>query len=71
MYNPKSFKADEFIDHNEILNSLEYANKNKNNITLINQILNKAKLKKGLSHREASLLLACDILMSLIFHCGR
>lgn len=61
MYNPKSFKADEFIDHNEILNSLEYANKNKNNITLINQILNKAKLKKGLSHREASLLLACDI----------
>lgn len=61
MYNPKSFNADEFIDHDEVLDSLEYADKNKNNITIINKILNKAKLKKGLSHREASLLLACDI----------
>lgn len=61
MYNPKSHNAEEFIDNQEVLNSLEYAKKNKSNIKLINQILEKAKKEKGLTHREASVLLACDI----------
>ncbi len=61
MYNPKSLKAEEFIDHQEILDTLEYADANKNNVALIDEILNKARERKGLSHREASVLLACDI----------
>lgn len=61
MYNPKSLKAEEFIDHQEILDTLTYADENKNNVELIDQILNKARERKGLSHREASVLLACDI----------
>lgn len=61
MYNPKSLKAEEFIDHQEILGTLAYADANKNNVALIDQILNKARERKGLSHREASVLLACDI----------
>lgn len=61
MYNPKSHDADEFICHEEVLSSLEYAEKNKNNVELIDEILNKARLKKGLSHREAIILLNCDI----------
>ncbi len=61
MYNPKSVNAEEFISHEEILDTLEFAEKNKNNIEFINKILDKAKLKNGLSHREASVLLACDI----------
>lgn len=61
MYNPKSLKAEEFINHEEILDTLEYAEQNKNNIELIDQIIAKAKELKGLSHREASVLLACEI----------
>ena len=61
MYNPKSLKAEEFIDHQEILDTLEYADQNKNNVEVIDQILNKARERKGLSHREASVLLACEI----------
>lgn len=61
MYNPKSLCADEFIDHNEILDTLQYAQDNRHNRTLINEILEKAKLRKGLSHREAAVLLDCDI----------
>ena len=61
MYNPKSLKAEEFIDHQEILDTLEYADAKKNNVALIDEILNKARERKGLSHREASVLLACDI----------
>ena len=61
MYNPKSLKADEFISDEEILETLSYAEKNKNNIKLIDEILDKAKKEKGLSHREASVLLACEI----------
>ena len=60
MYNPKSLKAEEFIDNQEILDTLEYAEANKNNMELIDSILEKAKERKGLSHREASILLACD-----------
>lgn len=61
MYNPKSHKAEEFISHQEILDTLEYAQKNKNNIEVVDKILEKARLKKGLTHREASVLLDCDI----------
>jgi 2-iminoacetate synthase len=57
MYDPKSSKAEEFISHEEVLSTLEYAEKNKNNIELIDSIIEKAKLRKGLSHREASVLL--------------
>ena len=61
MYNPESLKAEEFISHEEILSTLEYAEANKNNIALIDEILDKAKLRRGLSHREASVLLACEL----------
>ena len=61
MYNPKSNKAEEFIDDGEILETLEYAEKNKRNAELIDQILEKAKLRKGLSHREAAVLLDCEL----------
>ena len=61
MYNPKSLKAEEFIYHQEILDTLAYADENKSNVAVIDQILNKARERKGLSHREASVLLACDI----------
>lgn len=61
MYNPKSLKAEEFICHDEVLASLDYAEKNKNNEELIDQILTKAKERKGLSHREAAVLLSCEI----------
>lgn len=69
VYNPKSLKAEEFINDGEILETLEYAEKNKRNTALIDAILEKARPKKteagatcsGLTHREASVLLACDI----------
>ncbi len=65
----KSLKAEEFINHEEILETLEYAEANKHNAELIRSILEKAKPKRdeagthsvGLTHREASILLACDI----------
>ncbi len=61
MYNPKSMKAEEFIDHQEVLDSLQYADENKNNLEVINSILEKARQRKGLNHRDASVLLACEI----------
>lgn len=61
MYDKKSLKAEEFINHEEILETLDYAEKNKNNVELIDEIIAKAKELKGLSHREASVLLACEI----------
>ena len=69
IYNPKSLKAEEFINNEEILETLEYAEKNKNNIELIDEILEKTRPKKsgdgvtcqGLTHREAAVLLACEI----------
>jgi len=68
IYNPNSMKAEEFINDEEIRATLTYAEENKNNMELIYQILEKARPKKtqtgytcaGLSHREASVLLACD-----------
>ena len=61
MYNPGSMKAEEFIDHNEILETLSYADEHKTDRELIVSILSKAKQMKGLSHREASVLLACEL----------
>ncbi len=68
-YDPKSLCADEFINHEEILETLRYADENKNNVALIDEILEKARPRvtdqgtfcSGLTHREASVLLACDI----------
>ena len=68
-YDPKSKKAEEFINHEEILATLAYAEENKNNVALIDEILEKARSRKtetghvcaGLTHREASVLLACEI----------
>lgn len=69
VYNPKSLKAEEFINDAEILETIKYAEENKHNVELIDSILEKARPKKsgdgvhceGLTHREASVLLACDI----------
>lgn len=69
MYDVKSLKAEEFINDEEILDTLKYADENKHNRELIESILEKAAPKKtgrgvecsGLTHREASVLLACDI----------
>ena len=61
MYNPASKKAEEFINHEEILATLNYAEENRHNEVLITEVIETAKLRKGLSHREASVLLACDI----------
>lgn len=68
VYNPKSLVAEEFINNEEILATIEYAEANKNNMELIDQILEKARPRKteagwncaGLTHKEASVLLACE-----------
>ena len=60
MYDPKSLKAEEFISDEEIKETLDYAEKNKDNLELVDSIIEKARLRKGLSHREASVLLACE-----------
>jgi 2-iminoacetate synthase len=61
MYDVKSLKAEEFINNEEILESLKYSEENKNSIELIDKIIEKAKQRKGLSHREALVLLDCSI----------
>ena len=60
MYDPRSLKAEEFINHDEILETLRYADENKDNLELIDSIIEKARKRKGLNHREASVLLACE-----------
>ena len=59
-YNPKSLKAEEFINDGEIRDTVKYANEHKNDTELVDKILEKARLHKGLDHREASVLLACE-----------
>lgn len=61
MYNVNSSKAEEFIDDNEIQETLLYAAEHKSDRVLIQSLLEKASLCKGLSHREAAVLLECDI----------
>lgn len=60
-YDMKSSKAEEFINDGEILDTLQYAKNNKNNRELIESIIEKAREYKGLSHREAAVLLDCEI----------
>lgn len=59
MYDVASKHAEEFINHEEILETLAYADESKDNLPLIDSIIEKAKKRKGLTHREASVLLAC------------
>lgn len=61
MYNCKSKAATEFIDDEEINDTLNYAKSNKSNAELIDSIIEKAKTLKGLTHREAAVLLECDL----------
>ena len=60
MYDVNSKHPEDFINHGEILDTLAYADENKANAKLIESLIEKAALRKGLSHREASVLLACD-----------
>lgn len=60
MYDVNSKHAEDFINHEEILETLAYADENKDNLDLIEKLIEKAALRKGLSHREASVLLACS-----------
>jgi 2-iminoacetate synthase len=60
MYNPLSTHADEFIDHAEVLESLSEAARESRNPQRVRKILEKAALCKGLTHREAAILLDCD-----------
>lgn len=59
-YNVKSYIAGEFINHEEVVATISYAKSQKNNISLINEILIKASTGSGLNHREAAVLLECD-----------
>ena len=61
MYRPESMKAEEFISHDEVLETLAYAQSNKKNAALIDAIIAKARLKKGLTHKEAAVLLDCEL----------
>ena len=61
MYDPKSTCADDFINHEEILETLDYAEKNRTNRALIDKILDKARERRGLTHREAAVLLDCAL----------
>ena len=75
IYNPKSLKAEEFINDGEILATIEYAQANKNNVQLIDSILEKARPVKvgngyqcaGLTHRDAAVLLACFAAFAICF----
>ena len=61
MYDVKSKKAEEFINHEEVEETIQWAIANKSNYELISRIIEKAKTMKGVSHREAAVLLECDI----------
>ena len=61
MYNPQSLRATEFIDHEEVLASLAYADTHSADAASIDRILAKAEQRKGLNHREASVLLSCNM----------
>ena len=73
MYKVDSPQAEEFIHHEEILETLEYARSHKDNRAFIEQLIEKAALCKGLTHREAATLLECDQpdLIERIFHLAK
>lgn len=60
MYNANAMRAEEFISDEEIRDTLAYADANRDNLALIDAIIEKARERKGLTHREASVLLACE-----------
>ena len=60
-YNSKSLIAEEFISDTEIQATLAYAQENKHNRELIEQILAKGATYAGLSYKEAAVLLECDL----------
>ena len=59
-YDVRSMKAEEFINDEEIRETVKYAEEHKNDLALVDEIIEKAKKRKGLSHRDASVLLACE-----------
>ena len=61
MYDPKSPHAADFIDDGEVLATLAYAAQNKRNRALIDRLIERARDCKGLTHREAAVLLECDL----------
>lgn len=61
MYNSKSKIATEFIDNDEIIETLQFAQENKSNKEFISQLIARASDCKGLTHREAAVLLECDL----------
>lgn len=69
-YNPKSLIADEFINHEVIMDCLAYADAHKNDKPLLDAILQKAEQRQGLTHREAGVLLVCDdpVYVERIYH---
>ena len=60
MYNVHSAEAEEFINHQEILDTIAWAEENKNNKEAVEALIERARDCKGLTHREAALLLACE-----------
>ncbi len=60
MYKKESRKAEEFICHEEIIETLDYAKQHANNLGTVRSILEKARACKGLTHREAAILLECS-----------
>ena len=73
IFNPASGEAEEFINHQEILDTLQYASEHKNDRSLIESLLEKAAKCGGLTHREAAVLLECDVpdLVDRIFHLAK
>ncbi len=73
IFNPASGEAEEFINHQEILDTLQYASEHKNDRELIENLLEKAAKCGGLTHREAAVLLECDVpdLVDRIFHLAK
>ena len=68
IYDVKSPHADEFINHQEILDTLEFAEAHKDDLELCRSILSKAHPNVApkeehctcITHREAAVLLMCD-----------
>jgi len=59
-YNPNSLKSEEFISDQEILDTIEYAENNRTNKALVMELISRARDYRGLSHREAALLLVSE-----------
>ena len=59
MYHAASGRAEEFISHAEILETLEYAQEHKEDKAYVKALLKRAGDFKGLDHREALTLLEC------------